>query len=123
MNELKKTLEKELYHPIDMAIYEASRYQIPSTAVLLTAPIEALRVMEESMRKNDRVIALDSSHFFLLYAHSPIEKGRIALDNLMKKLQSRGIAPDFYTLVPINNETDSPESVIEQLYENLDKSA
>ena len=59
---LKKSLERELYHPIDMAIYEASRYQIPSTAVLLTAPIEALRVMEESTRKNDRVIALDSSH-------------------------------------------------------------
>ena len=41
----------------------------------------------------------------------------------MKKLQSQGIAPDFYTLVPINNETDSPKSVIEQLYESLDKSA
>ncbi|WP_456451114.1 hypothetical protein [Hydrogenimonas sp.] len=101
---------------IDMAIYDFERYGLASSALLIQAPLKMLLTLERNTRKTDMVMALDQDLFFVIYPNTPMEKGKIAFQNILKpfaKEVSEGkIAA---AIMEIGEEKISPEEVIERL--------
>jgi septum formation topological specificity factor MinE len=101
---------------IDMAIYDYERYGLASSALLIQAPLKMLLSLERHTRKTDMVMALDQDLFFVIYPNTPIEKGKIAFNNILKpfaKEVSEGkIAA---AIMEIGAEEISPEEIIERL--------
>jgi hypothetical protein len=78
---------------LERAQYDAERYGIPASALLIHAPVAFLSIMERHTRKTDIVKALGRDLFFLLYPHTPLQNGKVAFTNLMRRAEEHLAEP------------------------------
>ncbi|WP_457597555.1 hypothetical protein [Hydrogenimonas sp.] len=101
---------------IDMAIYDFERYGLPSSALLIKAPLKMLLTLERNTRKTDMVMALDQDLFFVIYPNTPVEKGRAAFQNILKPFAKEAAEGEISAaIMEIGEERITPEEIIERL--------
>ncbi|WP_300362649.1 hypothetical protein [Hydrogenimonas sp.] len=101
---------------IDMALYDFERYGLPSSALLIQAPLKMLLTLERNTRKTDMVMALDQNLFFVIYPNTPLEKGKIAFGNILKLFTKEVHEGDISAaIMEIGESKISPEEIIERL--------
>jgi hypothetical protein len=107
---------------IDMALYDYQRYGLPSSAILVKAPLKMLLSLERYTRKTDMVMALDQNLFFIIYQNTPADKGKIAFGKILrlfaKEIHEGEVAA---AIMEIGDEKMSPEEIIERLIIALHK--
>jgi len=101
---------------IDMALYDHERYGLPSSALLIQAPLKMLLTLERNTRKTDMVMALDQNLFFVIYPNTSVQKGKIAFNNILKpfakELNEGKIAA---AIMEIGEQEITPEEINEPL--------
>ncbi|WP_353663195.1 hypothetical protein [Hydrogenimonas sp. SS33] len=101
---------------IDMAMYDYERYGLPSSALLIQAPLQMLLSLERNTRKTDMVMALDQNLFFVIYPNTSIEKGKIAFQHILKPfLKDVKDGKVSAAIMEIGSEEMEPEEIIERL--------
>ncbi len=101
---------------IDMALYDYERYALPSSAILIQAPLKMLLTLERHTRKTDMVMALDQNLFFVIYPNTAIEKGKIAFNNILKPFAKEVHEGEIAAaIMEIGEERITPEEIIERL--------
>ncbi|WP_201353762.1 hypothetical protein [Hydrogenimonas urashimensis] len=101
---------------IDMALYDFERYSLPSSALLIQAPLKMLLTLERNTRKTDMVMALDQNLFFVIYPNTPVEKGKIAFSNILKLFTKEVHEGNVKAaIMEIGEDRISPEEIIERL--------
>ena len=101
---------------IDMALYDFERYGLPSSALLIQAPLKMLLTLERNTRKTDMVMALDQNLFFVIYPNTPIDKGKIAFNNILRLFTKEVHEGEISaSIMEIGEEKISPEEIIERL--------
>ena len=101
---------------IDMAFYDYERYGLPSSALLIQAPLQMLLTLERNTRKTDMVMALDQNLFFVIYPNTSIEKGKIAFDNILKPFMKEAKEGKVAAaIMEIGEKEITPEEIIERL--------
>ncbi len=101
---------------IDMALYDYERYGLPSSALLIQAPLKMLLTLERNTRKTDMVMALDQNLFFVIYPNTPIEKGKIAFNNILRLFTKEVHEGEISaSIMEIGEEKITPEEIVERL--------
>lgn len=111
-----REVEPLIKNYIDMALYDFERYKLPSSAILVQAPLRMLLTLERNVRRSDMVMALDQDLFFVIYKNTPISKGEIAFKKILrlfaKEVHEGSVAA---AIMELGERKISPEEIIAAL--------